>query len=144
MTDVDKTPDEPSGSPPFEQGDETIDGRTRLDPDFVEALEADPALDPTLALDDRELEGSGTDLDDSEAFATLEGGSHDPDGLGVPPSSGALALGRRRPRHHPGRRRLTERAQTEHPHRTQRAAGWASSGTAISLGGAWLEAGATV
>jgi hypothetical protein len=87
----DWTPDEPSGSEPFEQGDEAFDDKTQLDPSFLEAVELDPSLDPTLQTDDLELEEAGVEFDDPEAFATLDGGIDDPDGVGGP----AGALGRR-------------------------------------------------
>ena len=78
------SPDEPEQTDPFEQGDEAIDEDERLDPDFVEELELDPSLDPTLQADDRELEESGGELDDPEDLVTLSGGMDDPDGLGGP------------------------------------------------------------
>lgn len=84
----DWSPDEPLGTEAFEQGDEALDEGARMDPDLVEATEDDPSLDPTLQVDERELEEAGADLDDPEAMATLEGGGDDPDGLGGPPSSG--------------------------------------------------------
>lgn len=80
----DWSPDQPSGSDPFEQGDEALDDKTALDPDFLEAVELDPSLDPTLQADQRELEEVHAELDDPEALATLEGGIDDPDGLGAP------------------------------------------------------------
>jgi len=80
----DWSPDEPSGSDPFEQGDEALDEKTQLDPDFLEAVELDPSLDPTLQADDRELEEAGAQLDDPEAIVTLDGGLDDPDGLDAP------------------------------------------------------------
>jgi hypothetical protein len=78
------TPDEPSGSDPFEQGDEALDDRTALDPGFLEAVELDPSLDPTLQTDERELEEAGAEFDDPDALATLDGGIDDPDGVGGP------------------------------------------------------------
>ena len=80
----DWSPDEPSGSDPFEQGDEAMDDKTALDPSFLEAVELDPSLDPTLQADERELEEAGGQLDDPEALVTLDGGLDDPDGLGTP------------------------------------------------------------
>ena len=74
------SPDEPSGAEVFEQGDEALDEELRLDPDFIEGLEQDPSLDPALQVDGRELEEAGLDFDDPEAYATLDGGSDDPDG----------------------------------------------------------------
>ena len=78
------SPDQPSGSDPFEQGDEALDDKTQLDPGFLEAVELDPSLDPTLQTDERELEEAGVELDDPEAMATLDGGIDDPDGGGAP------------------------------------------------------------
>jgi hypothetical protein len=78
--------DEPSGSDPFEQGDEALDDQTQLDPSFLEAVELDPSLDPTLQTDEREMEEAGVEFDDPEAKATLEGGIDDPDGVGAPSS----------------------------------------------------------
>ena len=83
----DWSPDEPSGTDAFEQGDEALDEETRLNPDFIEAVERDPSIDPTLQLDDLELEEAGVKFDDPEALATLEGGIDDPDG--VDPGPGA-------------------------------------------------------
>jgi hypothetical protein len=80
----DWSPDEPSGSDPFEQGDEALGDSTALDPNFLEAVELDPSLDPTLQADDRELQEAGAELDDPEALVTLDGGIDDPDGLGAP------------------------------------------------------------
>jgi hypothetical protein len=80
----DWSPDEPSGSDPFEQGDEALDDKTALDPGFLEAVELDPSLDPTLQADERELEEAGVELDDPEALVTLEGGIDDPDGRDGP------------------------------------------------------------
>jgi len=76
------SPDQPSGSDPFEQGDEALDDRTALDPSFLEAVELDPSLDPTLQADGRELEEAGAEFDDPELMATLDGGIDDPDGNG--------------------------------------------------------------
>jgi hypothetical protein len=83
------SPDEPSGSEPFEQGDEALGDREQLDPAFGEDLEVDPSLDPTLVVDERELEELGATLDDPETIATLEGGIDDPDGVGGPPTGSA-------------------------------------------------------
>ena len=80
----DWSPDQPSGSDPFEQGDEALDDKTQLDPGFLEALELDPSLDPTLQVDERELEEAGAELDDPEAIAMLDGAIDDPDGAGGP------------------------------------------------------------
>jgi hypothetical protein len=79
-----QSPDEPLGTESFEQGDEALDEELRLDPDFLEDLERDPSLDPTLLVDDLELEEAGAKFDDPEALATLDGGIDDPDGVGTP------------------------------------------------------------
>jgi hypothetical protein len=78
------SPDEALGTETFEQGDEAADEATRLDPDFVEELEQDPSLNPTLRADDLELEEAGVKFDDPETLATLDGGIDDPDGAGRP------------------------------------------------------------
>ena len=83
------TPDQPLGTETFEQGDEALDEKSRLDPNFIEELELDPSLDPALQLDDRELEEAGVELDDPEDLATLDGGIDDPDGLGGPTNRSA-------------------------------------------------------
>ena len=79
-----QSPDEPLGTETFEQGDEALDEESRLDPDFLEEVERDPSLDPTLLVDDLELEEAGATFDDPEAMATLDGGIDDPDGVGLP------------------------------------------------------------
>ncbi|MGP0029254.1 MAG: hypothetical protein ACLPVF_01975 [Acidimicrobiales bacterium] len=81
----DWSPDEPLGTETFEQGDDAIDESSRIDPAFLEGLELDPSLDPTLQADRRELEEAGGALDDPEVMVTLEGGMDDPDGIGEPP-----------------------------------------------------------
>lgn len=58
---------------------------THLDPGFVEATLDDPAIDPEIDLDHKELEEIGAVLDDPEAITTLAGGMDDPDGLDGPP-----------------------------------------------------------
>jgi hypothetical protein len=78
------SPDEPERTDTFEQGDEAIDEDERLDPGFGERRQLDPSIDPTLQVDDRELEEARADLDDPEDLVTLEGGMDDPDGLGGP------------------------------------------------------------
>jgi hypothetical protein len=82
----DWSPDEPLGTETFEQGDDALDDEDQLDPNFLESVELDPSLDPTLQTDDRELEEAGVELDDPEAMATLDGGIDDPDGIGEPPA----------------------------------------------------------
>ncbi len=80
----DQSPDEPLGTETFEQGDEALDEESRIDPDFLEEVEQDPSLDPTLQVDSRELEEAGAELDDPEDMVTLDGSFDDPDGLGEP------------------------------------------------------------
>ena len=84
MSTSDGSPDEPLGTETFEQGDEAGGEASRLDPDFEEEVELDPSLDPTLQVDERELEEIGAELDDPEQLAVLDGGIDDPDGLGGP------------------------------------------------------------
>ena len=85
MSDSDEySPDDPLGTEAFEQGDEATDEETRLDPDFVEKVEQDPSLIPTLQADDLELQEAGVEFDDPERLAVLEGGIDDPDGIGRP------------------------------------------------------------
>lgn len=79
-----QSPDEPLGTEAFEQGDEALDEESRIDPDFLEAVEQDPSIDPTLLADDLELEEAGAKFDDPEVLATLDGGIDDPDGVGDP------------------------------------------------------------
>jgi hypothetical protein len=81
QSDDSQSPDEPLGTETFEQGDEALDEESRLDPDFLEEVELDPSLDPTLLVDDLELEEAGAKFDDPEALATLDGGIDDPDGV---------------------------------------------------------------
>lgn len=84
MTPTDQwSPDDSSGDQPFEQGDEALDDTTALDPDFLEEVELDPSLDPTLVVDDRELGEAGAQLDDPEVVAMLDGGIDDPDGISI-------------------------------------------------------------
>jgi hypothetical protein len=77
-----QAPDEPLGTETFEQGDEALDEESRLNPDFLEEVELDPSLDPTLLVDDLELDEAGVKFDDPEVLATLDGGIDDPDGVG--------------------------------------------------------------
>jgi hypothetical protein len=72
-TDDDWSPDEPLGTEAFEQGDESFDDKDQLDPDFLESVELDPSLDPTLTADDREIEEAGVEFDDPEALTVLDG-----------------------------------------------------------------------
>ena len=78
------SPDEPLGTEVFEQGDEAIDEALRIDPNLVEDVEQDPSLNPTLQVDERELEEAGAEFDDPERMVTLDGGMDDPDGLDEP------------------------------------------------------------
>jgi hypothetical protein len=82
--DDDWSPDEPPGTEAFEEGDEAFDEESRIDPDFLEEVEQDPSLDPTLELDERELEEAGATFDNPERIATLDGGIDDPDGIDDP------------------------------------------------------------
>lgn len=84
MSSNDWSPDEPLGTETFEQGDEALDEGERIDPELGEDVQADTSLDPTLQVDERELEESGTEFDDPETMVTLDGGIDDPDGLGEP------------------------------------------------------------
>jgi hypothetical protein len=80
----DWSPDEQLGTEAFEQGDEAIDDASRIDSSLVEDLEQDPSLNPTLQVDERELEEAGAEFDDPERMVTLDGAIDDPDGLGEP------------------------------------------------------------
>jgi hypothetical protein len=90
MTQSDWSPDEPQGTETFEQGDDAIDEAFRLDPDFIEELQLDPALDPNTQSDERELEEADAELDDPEDLVTLDGGMDDPDGIGEPTNREAV------------------------------------------------------
>jgi len=83
----DWSPDEPLGTEAFEQGDEAIEDASRVDSELIEEIQQDPSLDPTLQVDERELEEAGAALDDPERIVTLDGGIDDPDGLEEPQSS---------------------------------------------------------
>ena len=78
------SPDEPLGTEAFEQGDEALDEDSRLDSAALDDVEDDPSLDPTLQVDEHELEEAGAELDDPEDVVTLDGGIDDPDGRGGP------------------------------------------------------------
>jgi EmrB/QacA subfamily drug resistance transporter len=80
------SPDEPLDSETFEQGDDALEEGTRLDRGLSEDVGLDPSLDPTLQVDELELEELGATLEDPEKLVTLEGGIDDPDGLGSPPA----------------------------------------------------------
>lgn len=75
------SPDEALGTETFEQGDEALDDDATSETDLLEDVEQDPSLDPTLLVDERELEEAGVELDDPEKIATLDGGIDDPDGV---------------------------------------------------------------
>jgi hypothetical protein len=83
----DWSPDEPLGTEAFEQGDEAIDDPSDVGLGLIEEVQQDPSLDPTLQVDERELEEAGAEFDDPERMVTLEGGIDDPDGVGEPPSN---------------------------------------------------------
>jgi len=78
------SPDEQLGTETFEQADEALEEEIRLDPDALEQIQLDPALDPALWVDERELEEVGAELDNPEKIVTLEGGGDDPDGIDEP------------------------------------------------------------
>jgi len=86
------SPDEPLGTETFEQGDEDLDEASRLDARTIEQVEQDPALEPSMAVDERELEELGAELDDPEEMVMLDGGVDDPDGLGEPSSRSRARL----------------------------------------------------
>ncbi len=81
------SPDRALGTETFEQGDEASDEQDRLDPDFADAVQSDPSIDPHNELDELELEEAGAALDDPEVMLTLQGGGDDPDGMGASPNS---------------------------------------------------------
>jgi hypothetical protein len=80
----DWSPDEPLGTEAFAQGDEALDDDARMDSNLTDMVELDPSLNPTLQVDERELEEAGAEFDDPEELVTLDGGIDDPDGLGEP------------------------------------------------------------
>jgi hypothetical protein len=80
----DWSPDEPLGTEAFEQGDEATDDASRVDSELIDEIQQDPSLDPTLQVDERELEEAGAAFDDPERIVTLDGGIDDPDGLDEP------------------------------------------------------------
>ncbi len=53
-----------SGAEAFEPGDEALDEESRLNPDFTDQLQGDPSLDPSLQVDNRELQEIGAEFDD--------------------------------------------------------------------------------
>ena len=75
------SPDDSLGTETFRQGDVAEDEGERLSGSFLEDLELDPSLDPNMIADELELEELGSQLDDPELIATLEGGIDDPDGI---------------------------------------------------------------
>lgn len=85
MTDTGEwSPDEPLGIETFEQGDEDFDEASRLGVLTLEQIEQDPSLEPSMKVDERELEELGAEFDDPEQMVMLQGGVDDPDGLGEP------------------------------------------------------------
>ena len=78
------SPDEALGTETFRQGDVAEDEGERTNRSFLEHLELDPSLDPSLVADELELEELGAQLDDPELIVTLEGGIDDPDGADRP------------------------------------------------------------
>lgn len=82
------SPDEPGDTETFEQSDEAAAEAERVDPEYLEASELDPSLDPSGVFDEVEAEEAGVLLDDPERLATLPGGGDDPDGVGGPPDRG--------------------------------------------------------
>jgi hypothetical protein len=83
----DWSPDDLLGTEAFEQGDEAADDDSRIDSNLIENLQQDPSLNPTLQVDERELEEAGAEFDDPERMVTLDGGIDDPDGFGEPLTS---------------------------------------------------------
>jgi hypothetical protein len=79
------SPDEALGTETFRQGDVAEDEGERTGRSFLEDLEQDPSLDPSLVADELELEELGANFDDPELLVTLEGGIDDPDGVDRPP-----------------------------------------------------------
>jgi len=75
------SPDDNLGTETYRQGDVAEDEGERLSGSFLEDLELDPSLDPSLVADELELEELGSQLDDPELIVTLEGGIDDPDGI---------------------------------------------------------------
>jgi len=55
------------------------------DMQFADRLEQEPSIDPTMLVDQHELEEIGATFEDPELVATLEGGIDDPDGVDTPP-----------------------------------------------------------
>ena len=80
------SPDEPLGTETYRQGDVAEDENERTERGYLEELENDPSLDPTLDADERELEELGAQLDDPELLVSLDGGMDDPDGVDRPPA----------------------------------------------------------
>jgi hypothetical protein len=66
------SPDQESGAELFEPGDEAFDEAERLNPNFLEEVEEDPTLDPSLIIDERELEEAGMELDDPEELSSQD------------------------------------------------------------------------
>jgi hypothetical protein len=85
------SPDEPQGTETFEQSDEASDEENRLDPEFAEAVQLDPSVDPANEVDELELAEAGVELDDPGMMATLLGGGDDPDGIDEAPLEAGAA-----------------------------------------------------
>ncbi len=83
------SPDEGSGTEVFDQGDEALDEQSRTDPEFVERLEQDPSLDPTLLVDEREIEEAARSSTTLSRWRPLREGSMTP----TVPASGRCAHG---------------------------------------------------
>ena len=79
------SPDEALGTESFRQADVAEDEAERTGANFLEDLEQDPSLDPSMTADELEIEELGAQLDDPERLVTLQGGIDDPDGLDRPP-----------------------------------------------------------
>lgn len=82
------SPDEPGDTETFEQSDEAAAEAERVDPEYLEASELDPSLDPSGVFDEVEAQEAGVLLDDPERLAILPGGGDDPDGVGGLPDRG--------------------------------------------------------
>lgn len=84
MGDGDWSPDDAPENEAFAPVDEAFDDADRLDREHLEQVALDPALNPSVVVDERELEELGAEFDDPEQLVTLAGGADDPDGLGGP------------------------------------------------------------
>jgi hypothetical protein len=68
------SPDQDAGAGSLEPGDEASAEEERLNPDFLEEVEQDPSLDPSLLIDERELEEAGIELDDPDELGSSDTG----------------------------------------------------------------------